>query len=434
MNETADNLTGPREVVGQQVERRRWLVLLGGFLLSLMGGMSYAWGSFTVPLIRDWGFIAAEATLPFSVLIIVFAVAMILAGWIQDRIGPRRVATAGAVLFLVGYTLAAQLRYIPSPTWLVLSYGVMVGIACGLTYACIAPTARKWYPDRPGFAVSCAVMGFGLAAVVFAPLKATMIEAWGVDGTLFVVGLFVATGAFIGARLLRNPPVDWSPPPRTSVSSKPQSKSAASEDAPPGKVVHAEDVPPGKVVRTREFYILWVALAAVIGGGLTAIGLITAFGQLELQLSPAVAAVPIAFYSLVNGLGRPCVGWFADRIGTIRVMVPIYAVQAVVFLALPWVATNLPRLIISSALLGMGYAVTFALFPVLVAARFGVKHLGMNYGLVFSAFGIGAITGLLGSWLLDSTESFAPAFLLAGITSVIGLILLIVLNRKFGLT
>ncbi len=423
MNDTADNLTGPREVIGQQVERRRWVVVLGGFFLSLMGGMSYAWGSFTVPLINDWGFIAAQATLPFTVLIMVFAVVMIPAGRLQDRIGPRKVATAGALLFLVGYSLAALLRYIPSPTWLVLSYGVVVGAACGLTYACVAPTARKWYPDRPGLAVSCGVMGFGLAAVVFAPLKATMIEAWGVDGTLFVLGLIVAAGAFIGARLVRNPPVYWSPPPRTSVSSKPQSKSAASED-----------VPPGKVVRTWEFYLMWLALAAVIGGGLTAIGLITAFGQLGLQLRPAVAAVPIAVYSLVNGLGRPFVGWFADRIGTIRVMVPIYAVQAVVFLAIPWVATNLPLLIMCSLLLGMGYAVTFALFPVLVATRFGVKHLGINYGLVFCAFGIGAITGLLGSWLLDSTGSFTPAFLLAGITTVIGLILLIVLNKKFGLT
>lgn len=74
-------------------DNKRWVVLLGGFLLSLMGGMSYAWGSFVVPLVQDWGWTATQATLPFTVMIIVFAITMIPAGWIQDRIGPRKVAT-----------------------------------------------------------------------------------------------------------------------------------------------------------------------------------------------------------------------------------------------------------------------------------------------------------------------------------------------------
>ncbi len=407
--------------VGKKFGQERWVVLLGGFLLSLMGGMSYAWGSFVVPLVQDWGWTAAAANLPFTVMIIVFAVVMVPAGWIQDKIGPRKVATTGAGLFLAGYMLAGFLRYIPYTGWLVLTYGGLVGIACGLTYACAAPTARKWFADRPGFAVSCSVMGFGLAAVVFAPLKTVMIDAWGVDGTFFALGIFVAVVALIGARLVRNPPTGYISPPRTSSSTHLHSSSAISED-----------VSPRKFLRTPMFYILWVALAAVIGGGLTAISLLTAYGELKLQLSPAVAAMAISFYALVNGLGRPFAGWFADRVGTVRVMTIVYTVQSIVFLALPWIATSPLRLFACSILLGLGYATTFALFPVVVAAGFGTKYLGINYGLVFSAFGLGALTSLMGSWLLDFTGSFTPAFLIAGITSAFGLILLVVLHKKFG--
>ncbi|MFP4373653.1 MAG: MFS transporter, partial [Spirochaetaceae bacterium] len=100
----------------------------------------------------------AAANLPFTVMIIVFALAMIPAGGLQDKYGPRKVATVGAVMLLVGYTLAGLMRYFPSPVRLTLSYGLGVGIACGLTYATIAPTARKWFPDRPGFAVSCGAL------------------------------------------------------------------------------------------------------------------------------------------------------------------------------------------------------------------------------------------------------------------------------------
>jgi OFA family oxalate/formate antiporter-like MFS transporter len=110
-------------------------------------------------------------------------------------------------------------------------------------------------------------------------------------------------------------------------------------------------------------------------------------------------------------------------------MIITYTIQAIVFIALPWVAVNLWLLILCSLLLGIGYATTFALFPVLVASGFGSKYLGINYGLVFSAFGIGALTSLLGSWLHDITNSYSPAFILAGATTVIGLLLLVILRR-----
>jgi len=409
-----------KQKITEKLKRRRWIVLFGGFLLSLMGGMSYAWGSFELPLVENWGWTTAQANLPFTVMIIVFSVSMIPAGWLQDRFGPRKVALTGSILFLVGYSLASFMGYFTSPAWLTLTYGGGVGIACGLTYSTIAPTARKWFADRPGFAVSIAVMGFGLAAVVFAPLKKSMIDMMGVDGTLRAIGIFVAFVAFIGARLIRNPPAEWEPPSNPDHNSKSEST-----------VKEIEDVKPKEFVKTPRFYMLWLALAAVIGGGLTAIGLLTAYGEVELQLVPTFAALAVSFYSLANGLGRPFVGWLADRWGTIRVMIGVYIIQATVFIIFPWVATTPIRLFICSLLLGLGYASTFALFPVLVASISGTKHLGMNYGLVFSAFGLGAITSLIGSWLLDVTGSFNFAFLIAGFATVLGLILLVIIDKKY---
>ncbi len=263
-------------------------------------------------------------------------------------------------------------------------------------------------------------MGFGLAAVVFSPFQRSMIGSIGVNGTFLLLSVFVAAVALIGARIMKNPPDGY----HSSI----VNGSANSKTMKPVAVV--PDVPPSRFVRTPEFYLLWLALAMVIGGGLTAIGLIPAYGEIELELAPTIAATAISAYAFTNGFGRPIVGHLSDRIGTMRIMSFVYIIQAIVFLALPWVALNLGVLILCSLLLGVGYATTFALFPVLVSAGFGTKYLGLNYGLVFSAFGIGALTSLIGSKLLDITQSFTPAFLLAGITTVIGLILLRILNRK----
>jgi OFA family oxalate/formate antiporter-like MFS transporter len=401
-------------------KNRRWTILLAGFLLSLMGGMSYAWGSFVVPLKSEWGWTATQAVFPFTVLIIVFAITMMPAGWIQDKIGPRKVATWGSIQFLLGYLLSGLLKYFPYPIWLIFSYGLVVGIACGLTYSCIAPAARKWFPDRPGFAVSTGVMGFGLAAVVFSPIQRTMIDRLGVDNTFFVLAGIVTLVALIGARLMKNPPQGYYD---YIVADHEKSGGSKSLDK-------VEDLPPREFAKTPEFYLLWLGLAMVIGGGLTAIGLIPAYGEIELNLAPTVAATAISAYALTNGLGRPVVGYLSDKIGVIRIMTFVYFVQALVFLALPWVTVNYGLLVICSLLLGVGYATTFALFPVLVSSGFGTKYLGLNYGMVFSAFAIGALTGLIGSRLLDITDSFTPAFLLAGSTTVVGLILLRILKKR----
>jgi OFA family oxalate/formate antiporter-like MFS transporter len=419
MHKFENNISSEKPTESQQLIKKRWIILLGGFLLSLMGGMSYAWGSFVVPLKEEFRWTAAQANLPFTVMIITFAIIMIPAGWLQDKIGPRKVATAGAITMLVGYGLSSLIKYIPHPLWLIFSYGIIVGIACGLTYSCIAPTARKWYPDRPGFAVSTSVMGFGLAAVAIAPLKKAMIQYVGIEGTFLILAILAAVLTFIGARLVKTPPENYSAKEKIIVS-----------DTDEEKITDSKDIPPKVFIKTPYFYILWLALAMVIGGGLTAIGLITAYGEVRLNLAPTVAAIAISCYSLVNGLGRPFAGYLADRIGTLKVMITIYIIQATVFLALPWIAVNFALLIICSLILGLGYATTFALFPVLVADKCGTKYLGVNYGLVFSAFAVGAATSLMGSWLWDTTGSFIPAFSLAGGTTIVGLIFLLTLKKK----
>ena len=149
----------------------RWRVPFGGFLLALMGGVSYSWGVFIIPLMEKYNWSKAQATLPFTVFMVVFAIVMVPAGRFQDKAGPRKTSMFGSVLFFLAYGLASLIDRIPSLWWLVITYGIIGGIACGLTYASVAPPVRKWFPDKPGLAVSLAVMGFGLSALLFAPLK-----------------------------------------------------------------------------------------------------------------------------------------------------------------------------------------------------------------------------------------------------------------------
>lgn len=164
-----------------------------------------------------------------------------------------------------------------------------------------------------------------------------------------------------------------------------------------------------------------------------AIGLIAPYGELAVGLTPGEAALAMAIFAGFNGFGRPLAGFLGDRFGAVWVMIVTYVIQAATFLSFPVFAVTLPTLYIAAALLGWGFAVTLAIFPALTAICFGTKHMGVNYGLVFTAFGVGALAPAAGSWVFDVTGSYTPAFIAAGVLTVAGLVLCVTLKKKYML-
>ena len=234
----------------------RWSIPFAGFLLALMGGFSYAWGVFIIPMEESFGWTKAEANLPFTVFVLIFALFMIPAGRLQDKIGPRKVSAFGAVLFFVSYSLAALVDRFPYPWWLVITYSVIGGIACGLTYACVAPPARKWFPDKPGLAISVGVSGFGLAALVLAPLKAKhLIPNYGIEGTFFIIAIITSLVSLFAAWLIRNPSAGWIPP-----GWKADNKAEKT-------IMVRQESTPKEMLRNPIFMIMWLAMAFVCAGG-----------------------------------------------------------------------------------------------------------------------------------------------------------------------
>ncbi|MGV8146457.1 MAG: OFA family MFS transporter [Alkaliphilus sp.] len=401
----------------------RWSIPFAGFLVALMGGFSYAWGVFIVPLSEKYDWSTAEASLPFTAYILFLAFVMVPAGKLQDQFGPKKISIIGSILFFIAYGLASLVSYFPSPWWLIMTYGVLGGTASALTYACAAPTARKWFPDKPGFAISVAVMGVGLAALFVAPLKADfLLPELGIEKTLLFMGILSSVVCLFASWLFRDPPVEWKP-----------------EGWVPGKAKNKtseirREATPMEVLKSPVFYTMWFSFFLVVAGGMMCIGLLPAFGEKILGLTPISASIAISIFAGFNGLGRPFAGYLSDRFGVVWVMIFTYSVQAVAFLGFHLFATTAATLYISSAIFGWGVAVTLAVFPTLTAICFGTKNLGVNYGLVITALGIGAIAPAIGSWIFDLTGSYTPTFFSAGVMSVIGVALSIVLKKKYLLS
>src|SRR5512133_1527945 len=192
------------------MKRRGWIVTLAGTGLNLALGILYAWSVFSKQLVEPvsrggFGWTKTQATLPYTIAIAFFALMMIPAGRLQDRLGPRVIASAGGVLTGLGLIVASFAgpgSVLPA----LLGFGVLGGTGFGLGYAAATPAAVKWFPpEKKGLITGLVVAGFGLAPIYIAPLSKTLIAEHGIPGAFRILGvsfLVVATGC---AQFIRNP-------------------------------------------------------------------------------------------------------------------------------------------------------------------------------------------------------------------------------------
>lgn len=154
-----------------------------------MLGSSYAYSVYIRPLVNLWGS-AFWASLPFSVLMAVFAFSGIYGGRLYVRRGSIRVpALLSVAATSSGMLLSSLVELVSTPLWLVLTYGVLVGLGNGVGYLPVVALARKWFPDRAGLATGLVIFGYGGSAMFFAPIKTLLLGLYGLSTTLALMGV-----------------------------------------------------------------------------------------------------------------------------------------------------------------------------------------------------------------------------------------------------
>lgn len=390
---------------------RGWIVALAGLGINLALGVLYAWSVVAKSLTKEWGWSAGQASLPYAIAVGVFAIAMVFAGKAQDRLGPRIVATAGGALTGVGLIVASFAT--TERAWPVLvGFGVLAGAGIGLGYAAATPAAVKWFPPaRKGLITGVVVSGFGLASVYIAPLTQWILGTYGIPTTFRALGIgfFVATIAL--AQLLVNPPEGYVPAGSVPVAT-PQAAVAGdatvatpSTPAPPTR----RDYDWREMLRTKQFALLWVMYAFSAFAGLMIIGHMAKIAALQMSGMDLGFAL-VAVLAVGNAAGRLIAGIVSDRIGGIKTMLVVFVLQALMMGGLA--IANAPALLIPvAALVGFGYGANLSLFPSTTAGFFGTKHLGVNYGLVFTAWGVGGVFGsMTAGTIVDSTGTYGIAY------------------------
>src|SRR6202166_2316214 len=193
----------------QQPGISRWWRVVGGLSMHLALRTLYAWSVFVAPLEQQFGWKRADTSMVFTIAVMVFALSFVVAGRIQDKIGPLYCSLAGGILVSLGFFLCS---YTTSLTYLYVCFGVIGGLGNGFGYATPIPVMAKWFPDKRGLAVGLAVGGYGAGSAIFGPLaQLKLIPAYGLPATFRILGAIFLVMTIVGALLLRNPPAGYKP-------------------------------------------------------------------------------------------------------------------------------------------------------------------------------------------------------------------------------
>jgi len=382
----------------QEKVMNRWVVVMGAVLIQLCLGAVYAWSLFNQPLVDKFGWAKADVVLTFSITIFVFSVFTIIAGKIQDKIGPRWVATLGGIIMGTGIMLASTAT---TTTQLYLFYGVIGGAGIGAAYVCPLATCLKWFPDKRGLISGVAVAGFGAGALVFKPLILSFIASVGVSLTFLYLGIIFLVAVVIGAQFLVVPPADyvpagWTPP-------------VAHESG-----VH-NNFSTGQMLGTKHFYVLWIMYLFGATAGLMVIGLAKDIGLNLVQLSPAEAANAVVVVAIFNALGRIVWGTLSDKLGRVNSLLFMYIIAGIAMFLMSSISMNYTSFLTLCSVVGFCFGGFLAVFPSVTADFYGTKNVGTNYGIIFMAYGIAAIIGPK----IGTSGSLTQAFMIAALLCAI---------------
>ncbi len=405
-------------IFGMPAEKGRWALVVIGLVINLCLGTIYSWSVFVKPLTDFFtgtlgqNVSANDILMPFSVFLAFFAIAMPLTGKFIETLGPRKVTIIGGLLTGLGWLLAST---VTSVQMLYVVYGVIGGIGVGIAYGVPIAVAARWFPDRRGTAVGMTVLGFGFSAFFTANIAGYFIGSVGVMNTFRIFGIAFIVLITLLALPLHFPPQGWIPKGWT-----PEKGRAA------GQIVCECDR--GEMVRSSAFYGLWICYFIGCLAGLMAISIAKPVGT-EIGIETGLATLLVGFFAIFNGGGRPVFGALTDRF-TPRNAAMLSFLLIALASVLMWQAAGTGVYIFAFALLWGCLGGWLAIAPTATGSYFGVCDYPRCYGVVFLAYGAGAIAGpQLAGFIKTTTGNYLGVFPWVAALALVGIVIAFLLMK-----
>jgi MFS family permease len=366
--------------------RQSWSRLITSLVISTIGGVGFWSAVVSLPAIQaDFGISRAEASLPYTLVMIGFAFGGIMMGSLADRFGIVTPLTLGATLLGAGY-IGAGLS--PTPTVLALDQGLLIGVGASAFLTPLLADISHWFRARRALAVTICSSGNYVAGVIWPPTLQHFIAVDGWRATHIGVGvlILVAMGPLIWLLRTKLP-------------------GAVLSTATPANRHGDLNLPP----RALMILLSVAGLACCVAMSMPQAHLVAYCA--DLGYGPARGAEMLSAMLGLGIISRVGSGFVADRIGGLATLMVGSLAQGVALFLYLWF-DGLVSLYLISGVFGLFQGGIVPMYTVIVREYFPPSRAGSTVGVVMMATLIGmALGGWMSGVVFDLSGSYRMAFL-----------------------
>ena len=400
----------------------RWLIPPAALSVHLAIGQAYAWSVFKKPLeatmLTDSDHPGTLSALPFQLGIVMLGVSAALFGTRVEYRGPRWAMAVSSLCFCSGLAIAAFAVSIDQYWLVVVGYGFVGGIGLGIGYISPVSTLIKWFPDRPGLATGCAILGFGGGALFASPFSTELLKKFdalitppaataaplsesvldtaqdGIAKTFIVMAIFYVVFMSMSWLLIRVPAPGWHP-----------GKEAPRADR---ALQSKGSVSAANAIKTPQFWFLWVVLCFNVTAG---IGILERAAPIYRDFFPdsgggdaaslaAAASGFVALLALSNAIGRILWSSTSDYLGRKNMYRMYLGVGALLYTyVLITTDSNKAMFLVACIFILSFYGAGFATVPAYLKDLFGTYQVGAIHGRLLTAW---SVAGVLGPFIINN--------------------------------
>ena len=376
-----------------------WIILLGGFLILVVdGGVRFSFGVLVKPLAAEFGWDRGAITFAYTLNMLVFGFAQMMAGRLLDRYGPRLLFSVSALVASAGLFLTSRTSSIPE---LYLYYGVVTAIGVsGVTIGVVSSTVSRWFKSLRGLIGGIAVTGTSFGHFAIIPVLAWSLERFGWRGSWAGLGVLVSVVVIpVALVVMKKEPADMGLSPYET----------GGKTTPAWRAAPAPDFSPRQAFLSRSF--LFVAVAYGLCGFqdfffiTQYIPFATDTGLTGQHASNIQGLAGLA--SLVGVLAFPAV---TEKAGHGIPLSFMFVLRIVCFGLLVFSSAE-PAIFAAALLMGFTLMATAPLAAAMAGDYFGVRHIGLITGAILWVHHTGGALGaLLGGVVHDATGSYWAMF------------------------
>ncbi len=370
----------------------RYLVLLSAVVMQICLGATYSWSVYVQPLKTLTGLAQGPVQLPFSLFYFAFPATMMIAGHFLPRMGPRKSAVAGGLLFGGGWLVAGLGS--KSFWFTVLGIGGLAGMGAGMAYIVPIAVCISWFPKSKGLVTGIAVAGFGGGAALVSQVGGHLISGMGMTPfqTFFIFGGLFSVLISLSGSLMHFPPGKLS-----------------------GKNRPARTLKPGQVVRHPDFYMLYASMFMGLAAGFAVNANLKELYQ-GAGNGVSIGVTAVSVFALANAAGRVIWGAVFDRISASAAIQANLISQALVLAVSPFLATTALGFWALAFIAGFNYGGVLVIYVSSASRAWGAAHIGQVYGWLFTSNIPASLSPILAGLFYDRFHTFNGfLFILSGL-------------------